>query len=173
MIKIGFFILLSGAAAGNLAAQAPSGDVTKQGSGHVGLLSYDELEARLTTKSDTTYVVNFWATWCGPCLKELPYFDRLQKKYSSKNVKVLLVSLDFRSQLEEQVIPYVEENKLQSEVLVLDEQDQSAVINRVSPEWSGALPATLVVNAAAGSRRFYEGAFTYEELEKFYLLTQN
>src|SRR5690606_6034887 len=71
----------------------------------VSLLTFRELEARISQQSDTTYLVNFWATWCAPCLKELPHFDRLQRSYSSEKVKVLLVSLDFRSQLETGVIP--------------------------------------------------------------------
>ena len=138
----------------------------------VGLLTYGELEDRLSQKNDTTYIVNFWATWCAPCRKEIPFFDALQEKYSSRNVKVLLVSLDFRSQLESGVLPFVQGNRVQSEVLLLDEPDQASVINRVSPRWSGALPATLLVNASAGTRKFYEGSFTFEELEDFYLLTQ-
>src|SRR3546814_4479953 len=65
----------------------------------IKLVSFEHLQQRLQQGTDTTFVVNFWATWCGPCLEEIPYFDRLQEKYSSKKVKVLLVSLDFRSQL--------------------------------------------------------------------------
>lgn len=141
--------------------------------GRVSLLTFRELEARISQQSDTTYLVNFWATWCAPCLKELPHFDRLQRSYSSEKVKVLLVSLDFRSQLETGVIPFVEKKDVYSEVLLLDEPDQAAIINRISPDWSGALPATLAVNAASGARRFHEGTFTYEELESFYLLTKN
>lgn len=138
----------------------------------VGLVTYDELETRLVEKNDTTYIINFWATWCAPCRKEIPYFDQLQEKYSSKNVKVLLVSLDFRSQLESGVIPFVKEKGVRSEVLLLDEPDQASVINRVSPEWSGALPATLIVNSTSGRREFHEGSFNFNELEEFYLFTQ-
>lgn len=163
------------AAVGSAEAKAawPAKDSrAEQVPGAVTLVRYDELEARLGRKSDTTYLVNFWATWCGPCIQELPYFDRLQETYGSEKLKVLLVSLDFKSQLEKGVIPFVKKHAVQSEVLLLNEPDQASVINRVSSDWSGALPATLVVNGATGKRAFHEGTFTYDELEEFYLLTQ-
>ena len=61
------------------------------------ILDYDRLEPYLINNDDKTYVVNFWATWCAPCIKELPHFEMLNANYKSKNVEVLLVSLDFPS----------------------------------------------------------------------------
>ncbi|HEY9561149.1 MAG TPA: TlpA disulfide reductase family protein [Anseongella sp.] len=138
----------------------------------IKLVSFEHLQQRLQQGTDTTFVVNFWATWCGPCLEEIPYFDRLQEKYSSKKVKVLLVSLDFRSQLKTGVIPFVKKSELISEVILLDEADHGAIIEKIDPSWSGALPATLLVNTATGAGKFHEGSFNFDELEAFYLLTQ-
>lgn len=63
----------------------------------VKLIKLNDLEKRISNGKDTFYVVNYWATWCAPCIKELPYFDQLQKAHKDKPVKVLLVSLDFPS----------------------------------------------------------------------------
>ncbi|MEL7021441.1 MAG: TlpA disulfide reductase family protein, partial [Bacteroidota bacterium] len=69
--------------------------------------------------SDTTYVINFWATWCKPCVAELPYFEQLTQNYNDQKVKVLLISLDFEKQLSTKLLPFVQERQLQSEVLSL------------------------------------------------------
>jgi thiol-disulfide isomerase/thioredoxin len=128
----------------------------------VPLLKLDELEQRISGNNDTLYVVNFWATWCKPCIEELPYFEKLNGDTAFKNVKVLLVSLDFPSQLESKVEPFLKRKKLMSEVFLLDEKNPNAWIDRVSAEWSGAIPATLFV--FKNKRVFHEKEFEQEEL---------
>lgn len=129
----------------------------------VPIYNFSELEPLLQKKNDTTYVVNFWATWCKPCIKELPYFEKVNKEYADKKVKVVLVSLDFPDILEKQVIPFIEKRGIQSQVVLLDDPDANGWIPKVSPEWSGAIPATIIYNSK--NRKFYEKAFTQSELE--------
>lgn len=116
--------------------------------------------------ADTTYVINFWATWCGPCVEELPAFERLHRASKARNVRVILVSVDFKKNLESAVVPFVEKSKLQSEVFFLDEPKANRYINEVSPDWSGAIPATLVVNGARRYIRFHEGKLSYRALKR-------
>ncbi len=116
------------------------------------------------TASDTLYVVNFWATWCAPCIKELPYFEQLGAQYTPQKVKVLLISLDFKNQIETRVIPFMERKQLKSKVIVLSDPDANAWIDKVDPSWSGALPATMIIKG--DKREFHEKSFTtYDELE--------
>ncbi|WP_339700476.1 redoxin domain-containing protein [uncultured Marixanthomonas sp.] len=117
----------------------------------------------LQKNNDTTYVVNFWATWCKPCVKELPYFERINKEYADKKVKVILASLDFPNKVQSQVVPFIKKNKLHSEIVLLDDADANSWIPKVSEEWSGAIPATVIYKD--DSRKFYEKSFTYEELK--------
>src|SRR5690606_240818 len=117
----------------------------------------------LQNKNDSIYVINFWATWCKPCIKELPAFEKLASDYSAEKVKVLLVSLDFSDKLKTQVIPFIKKNNIQSEVVLLDDPDANNWIPKVSVEWSGAIPATIIYNK--DNRKFYEQSFTFEELE--------
>ena len=112
---------------------------------------------------ETTYVINFWATWCKPCIKELPAFEQLNKKYKDQQVKVVLVSLDLPDLLETQVVPFVKQKGLESEVVMLDDSDANTWIPKVAEEWSGAIPATLLIKGR--KEKFYERSFTYEEIE--------
>src|SRR6476469_2154954 len=73
----------------------------------VAVIKFADLQQRLSRQNDTTYVVNFWATWCAPCIKELPLFEQLGTAQAGKKVKVLLVSLDYASQLDKKVRPFV------------------------------------------------------------------
>lgn len=127
-------------------------------------LTYKELKPFLEKKDDKIYVINFWATWCGPCVKELPYFEKINAIYANKNVEVLLVSLDFPKQIEKQLIPFIEKNKLQSEVVLLDDVNENYWIKAIDSTWSGAIPATIIYNK--NRRKFYEQSFDYKTLNK-------
>lgn len=138
------------------------------GNAQVKLITVDQLENRFAAGKDTVYVVNFWATWCGPCIEELPHFEKLQRTYKNAPLKVLMVSTDFKSKLETSVKPFVKRHKLMNEVFLLNEKNQQTYIDRISKEWSGALPATLVVNGKKKIRKLFEKEFTYQELENIY-----
>ena len=125
----------------------------------VPTLHYNELKPLLNQKGDDLYVVNFWATWCAPCIKELPYFEALNQR---EDVEVLLVSLDFPKHKESRLLPFFKKNKLQSKLVLLDDADENYWINDIHPNWSGALPATLIYTKK--QRGFYEQSFTKEEL---------
>ena len=112
--------------------------------------------------NDTTYVLNFWATWCSPCVKEIPIFEKLHKDKAQSKLKVVLVSLDFVNQLERRVIPFLEEKEISAEVRIMTDTDYNAWIDRVDPKWTGAIPATLIYNK--DRRVFLEKELTYNEL---------
>lgn len=129
----------------------------------VAVKNFKELEPRLHMNDGNTWVINFWATWCAPCVKEMPYLEQIGKDYAGRGVKVLLVSLDFVNQLDTRVLPFVEKHGLLSEVILLNDPKANSWIPKVSDKWSGALPATLIYNN--NHRSFYEQTFSLEELE--------
>jgi len=108
------------------------------------ILDFSGLRPYLEKNTDTIYVVNFWATWCKPCVEELPYIEQLHDDTFASPVKVLLVSLDFRNQIENKLIPFIKERNIKSEIVVLDDPDANAWIDQVDSRWSGALPATII-----------------------------
>ncbi len=128
------------------------------------VLSFDDFEPHLHINNDTLYLVNFWATWCTPCVEEIPAFEKITEEYHDSKVKVLLVSLDFPKKIESQLMPFLKRHNITSEVLVLDDPDANKWIDRVDPEWSGAIPATVIYSNK--DRDFYEGSFTYDELKQ-------
>lgn len=130
----------------------------------VEVIKYPQLDQIIRDETDHIQVINMWATWCKPCIKELPYFEALHNEYGSKGVKVTLVSFDFVEDLDNKVIPFVKKRKMTSEVKLLDETDYNAFIDKIDSSWSGAIPATLIINNKTGERKFYEKEFSREEL---------
>jgi thiol-disulfide isomerase/thioredoxin len=113
-------------------------------------------------KSDSTLVINFWATWCKPCVQELPAFDSLAK--ANPKVKILLVSLDFKEDIEKKVNPFLKKKGITSECVLLDEINGNDFVNAISPKWSGAIPATLLKNGAL--ENLAEKKMKLEELQR-------
>jgi thiol-disulfide isomerase/thioredoxin len=126
--------------------------------------NYAALEKEVLSDKNATYVVNFWATWCAPCVKELPYFEKLNSE--NKSIKVVLVSLDFKSQFESKLLPFLKNKKVNSEVVLLTDKDYNTWLPTVDKEWSGSIPATLIIKN--GKKVFAERIFlSYEELNEF------
>ena len=110
-------------------------------------------------------VINFWATWCAPCIKELPLLEKLGQE--RPDVKVTLVSLDLDLDPNpEKVHKFVQRKKLKSDVLILDAGNPNEWIDQVDKRWSGALPATLIVNTKTGKSKFVERELHEGDLEK-------
>lgn len=130
----------------------------------IPVYNFDELEPLLNRKDDKTYIINFWATWCAPCIKELPYFEKINREGRANNWMVILVSLDMPSMWKSKLIPFIRNKNIQSEVVVLDDPDQNSWIPKIDKNWSGAIPATLIYNR--NKRKFYEQTFTYEMLNE-------
>ena len=126
------------------------------------LNDYSELEAIFDSNPETTWVVNFWATTCPPCLKEMPHFAELDRS-TDDDVRVLLVSLDLVEHLESRVYPFVEKHQITPEVQLLGDLNYSAWTDEVDPSWYGALPATMMFKGDEKVFRF--GAYeSYTEL---------
>ena len=129
------------------------------------IMKLDKLQSEIAKPSDQVLVYNFWATWCAPCVKELPLFEKLNQ--TDKNVKITLVSMDIDLDPNpEKVYKFIDRKKIQSRVIILDAVDPNSWINKIDKNWSGALPATLIINTKTGARRFVNNALKEGDLEK-------
>lgn len=129
----------------------------------VEVIKYPQLEKLIREPDGKIKVINFWATWCKPCIKELPYFEALQQQYPEQELQVYLISFDDVENLESRVKPFLEKRNIKSTVKLLDETDYNAFIDKVDPSWSGAIPATLII--AGDKRRFVEGELDEAKLQ--------
>ena len=128
------------------------------------IIKLPALQEIMKADSDQVKVINFWATWCAPCIKELPLFQALHEKRD--DVKVTLVSMDMDLDPDpEKVFKFIARKKISADVVILDEQNPNAWIDKIEKEWSGALPATIVINTKTGKRKFVERELHDGELE--------
>ncbi|HZY79191.1 MAG TPA: TlpA disulfide reductase family protein [Cyclobacteriaceae bacterium] len=133
--------------------------------GQAKIVKLQELKKLMESRGENIRVVNFWATWCGPCVKELPLFEKLNAE--RKDVAVTLVSMDLDLDPNPaKVHKFVAKKKIASNVLILDENDPNVYIDQIDKQWSGALPATIVINSKTGKRVFAEKEMHEGDLEK-------
>jgi thiol-disulfide isomerase/thioredoxin len=119
--------------------------------------------ATLNKNNDTLYVVNFWATWCMPCVKELPYFQKAGQKFAGQKVKVVFVSLNSIKELP-QVEKFASDKQIQQDVKLLNAGNPNNWIDTIDSSWSGSIPATVMYRN--GKKTYFrEGEFTQAELD--------
>ena len=131
----------------------------------IAAYSADDIIHRTSSK-DTLYIINFWATWCAPCVAELPEFNKLQSRYAGKQVKILLVSLDFKGDNTFKLARFIEMKKITPEVVWLSDTDPNVFIPKIENTWEGSIPATVIVHPGKQFKKFIEGSITEKEISK-------
>jgi thiol-disulfide isomerase/thioredoxin len=115
--------------------------------------------------SDHPMVVNCWATWCAPCIEEIPYFIETVKKYSDQKVELLLLSLDFPTSYPNKIQELIKKKKFEATFFWLNETNADYFCPKVDPKWDGTLPSTLLVNNKTGYRQFFGRPMTDRQVE--------
>jgi len=129
------------------------------------LVSLDKLQRLMASTDQPVQIINFWATWCAPCVKELPLLEKLNRERN--DVKVTLVSMDMDLDPNpEKVYKFISRKNIQSRVVILNERDPNSWISKIDTSLSGALPATLIINSITGKRRFWERELHEGDLER-------
>ncbi|MEP6615875.1 MAG: TlpA disulfide reductase family protein [Ginsengibacter sp.] len=120
----------------------------------------------LMHESDSVLVISFWATFCKPCVEEIPYLESISRKYADQKVKVLLVSLDLNSYYPEKVESFVKANKYSSQVVWLNETNADYFCPQIDKSWDGAIPATCFINLKTGYKKFVSDQMKPAEFER-------
>ena len=128
------------------------------------LEQFSELQSIIDSEKDTLLVLNFWSTYCPPCIKEMPLFNKLESEFKNKKIRILLISLDDVTQLESRIYPFVKKHGIVQEVMILKDQNYSKWTEKIDESWYGALPATLIIKGKKRDFRF-ESYETYEALK--------
>jgi thiol-disulfide isomerase/thioredoxin len=117
-------------------------------------------------ESKKPLIVNFWASFCVPCLEEIPYFEELAEKYKLQNVSLLLVSLDLKKSYPDTIEACIKKHKISAPVAWLNEDNADYFCPRIDSNWMGNMPSSLFVNNATGYYRFFDEQLCREKLEQ-------
>jgi peroxiredoxin len=109
-------------------------------------------------------IVNFWATYCGPCVAEFPEFVMIDQKYREKGVKMVAISADDIVDIKPKVIPFIKEQNARFEVLIQDTDDPQEMIDVVDKNWQGVLPATFIYDKQGNRILSHYGIINREQL---------
>lgn len=121
---------------------------------------------KIIAESKTPLIINFWATWCKPCVEEIPYFQEEVKKHAGDSLQLLLVSVDYKEEFPAGIASTARKRKFTFPIVWLDETNADYFCPKIDPKWSGAVPASLFINNKTGYRKFFEQQLTPEELKK-------
>ena len=132
----------------------------------VDVVKFPQLEKMMQSFNHEVAIFNFWATWCKPCIEEMPYLESARATYNQSDLGIYLVSVDFVEDLDTKVKKFMQRKNIKSKVLLLDETDFNAIIDKIDTNWSGAIPATIIIDKKNNKRYFYEKAFKENELSE-------
>lgn len=128
-------------------------------------LKIGELQKMIDT-STVPLVVNFWATWCAPCIHEIPWFEKTVATVADKKVRLVLVSIDFPGEYPKGIADFVKKNNYTSQVIWLNETDSDMFCPKIDKSWDGSIPVTLMVNNKKHYREFYKQQLPEAKLQQ-------
>ena len=118
--------------------------------------------------ADHPLIVNFWATYCVPCMEEMPAFIDITNRHKRESVELLLVSLDMAKSYPDKITRFAREKGLPRYIVWLEETNADYFCPKIDQQWSGAIPATLFVNQKTGYRKFFEQQISAAQLQKIF-----
>ena len=133
----------------------------------IRIVDEDALRAVLTEARGDVVVLNFWATWCAPCVEELPHFARLVESYGERGLRVITVSFDDPETIESRVRPFVEERDYPFTYLVktpTNGDEYESFVNAIDPSWLGNVPATFIYDTSGQLHAVSHEPVTYSQL---------
>lgn len=125
-----------------------------------------DVEKRIAEKNGEVLVINMWATFCKPCVAEIPSFIQITDKYKSDHVKLMLVSLDLPSYFPKKIGDFAKRQNFKADIVWLDENNADYFCPKIDSTWSGSIPATLIINTKTGYRKFFEEEIPAAVFEK-------
>jgi thiol-disulfide isomerase/thioredoxin len=116
--------------------------------------------------TDSVLVINFWATFCKPCIGELPYMQSISEKLKDKRVSILLVSLDLPEAYPVTINNFAKAGSYTAPIVWLNETNADYFCPKIDQAWSGAIPTTLFINRKKGYRKLVQEQMDKERFER-------
>jgi thiol-disulfide isomerase/thioredoxin len=152
-------ILMAFILSGLLAAK-PAGDLPPT----IQKVKITDLESYIAN-SDHPLIINFWATFCVPCVKEIPYFQSTVARYNNQQVELILVSLDLPDYYPTRISDFAEKRGFTSRIVWLNETNADYFCPKVDPRWTGGIPSSLFINNKTHYRRFFDRQLTEPQVD--------
>jgi thiol-disulfide isomerase/thioredoxin len=111
-------------------------------------------------KSDHPLVISFWASWCAPCVQEIPWLQEGVAKFADQQVELVLVSMDFPRDYPKKLEAFIQQKGFKATFYWLDESNADYFCPKINARWQGGIPANLFVYNKTGYRRFFDRALT-------------
>lgn len=128
-------------------------------------INLKQIEALLSEKRQGLIIINLWATWCPPCVAELPYFENIYKNYPRDKVHIYLINIEGKESKEKVLEPFLKKNPLPCPVYLLEDGTPEELEKVLKTEISGALPITLFYNSDGKLIKKFEESITEEKIK--------
>ncbi len=132
----------------------------------IKLVKLEALKAIYSNPNDTTYVVNFFATWCGPCVQEIPILNKFNQEHLATNVRLLYVSIDNGNSVNK-LPKLIKKMKITAPVYLLNESANYSWLPYIDKRWQGSIPATMVINVKKNVKAFFETPMEKGQLDYY------
>jgi thiol-disulfide isomerase/thioredoxin len=127
-----------------VSAKAPAKTRVDQGEPKVGTLKPADFGKFKDSAKGKVLVLNFWATWCGPCVAEFPELVALDAKYRDKGVKLVGITADEPEDVQPKVIPFIKKHQVKFDIIRQDTDDPEEMMSQITKDWNGVIPVTFV-----------------------------
>jgi thiol-disulfide isomerase/thioredoxin len=125
-------------------AKAPAKTNVSQAGPKIGNLKPADFAKFKDSARGKVLVVNFWATWCGPCVAEFPELVALDAKYRAKGVKFVGITADDAEDVQPKVIPFIKKHQVKFDIVQQNIEDSEELMNQITKDWNGVIPVTVV-----------------------------
>jgi thiol-disulfide isomerase/thioredoxin len=125
-----------------------------------------EIKELVHEKSGRVVLLNFWATWCPPCLVEFPEIVALEKSYRDRGLVVLSVSADSPNTIDSKLLPFLEKHGPEFPIYLKQTEDVDEFIRIIDPEWTGAIPATFFIDRDGNVAKKRFSAMSRDEMKQ-------
>lgn len=130
-----------------------------------------ELDNILNSNKGNVILFSFWATWCKPCVEEFPDLIKLYNNYKDKNFKIILISIDFKEDINTKLVPFLKEHNVNFPIYFDDFNKQEELIDYFDKNWEGGIPSTYIFDKNGVQESKFLGnkdyAFYEKEIKKY------